>query len=968
MLRLSGSLNANHPAQRASLALSVALLAVHPVSVARAEEAPNQKPIDAQAGWADAQASYLRGDYGEAIEKARAALDGGAGGEPATILIGRALKDTGRYAESLTELAKLEASAEAAALRAEILVILGRYDEAMALCRAAMETFPRDPSPRLVLGKTLELLGKRTEAIEVYRWFDVRIAGGGDLERDARWLVDCGQGFLRFSVLTQTNVRARTAHVLNQMLQMAYEIVDRSYLRGRVVAADLLRDRYNNDETDGSVSDYQAVLAINPRHPDALTGLGEVALSVWNFEGVEDNAGLALETNPNHPGALRLLAKKLIVERRYEQASEQAEKALEINPRDIEAISIQAAAAACRFDDDRVKELEARVEKIAPRCATFHRIVGDALGGIRQYAESEAAYLKALEYDPTDANALTELGMMYMQWGTEKKARNALEKAWVLDPYNERTQFTLELLESIEKLAAHETENFIIRFDAEKDPGLGAFLGEYLEELYADVTGDFETPLKEKTIIQVFPTHRQFGVRITGKPWIHTVGACTGRVIAMSASRRAPELSAGTYNMAHVLKHEFTHTVTLAATRNRIPHWFTEGLAVYQEDSPKSFDWKALLTDSLRKDELFTLASIDWGFMRPRKANDRQLAYAQSEWMCEFIVAEFGYDKILTMLERYEDGDTQPEVLRAVLRMTMEEFDARFRTWAKRDASVWCFDLTPAGDVDELIGRIEEEGESAKLLGKLALAHLDAGDGEAALETAGKALELDETNERALDALLRVQDSLMKQAGSVKKLREYDAGAGPLAQKMLDVDPENLLALRMSAEIAMRAERFGEAEEKFHKLQRLCPDDPASWSGLAGIYLQRDDVEKAIPQLKQLAVLEPNDADVLSELGSLYRRSNELEKAAYWAKQALFVEPVAADLHENLADILMASGRTADALEEYLFLTRVEPDRAEGYQAAAFAAHKLGKTDLARSLAQKAVERDPDSPARSLLR
>lgn len=925
-------------------------------------------PVDAATVWADAQAAYLRGEYEEAIEKANSAAESGANEEAAVVLVGRALKDTGRYAEALVELERLDGSAEAAALRAEILVILGKYDEATALCRGAIEEFPRDPSPRLVLGKTLELLGKRTEAIEVYRWFDTRIAGGGDLERDARWLVDCGQGFLRFSVLTQTNIRARTAHVLTQMLQVAYEIVDRSYLRGRVVAGDLLRDRYNNDDIDGSVSDYQAVLAINPRQPDALVGLGEVALSVWNFEGVEDNAGLALETNPNHPGALRLLAKKLIVERRYEQAGEQAAKALEINARDIEAISIQAAAAACRFDDDRVKDLEARVEKIAPRCAAFHRIVGDALGGIRQYAESEAAYLKALEYDPTDANALTELGLMYMQWGREEKARAALEKAWVLDPYNERTQFTLELLETIEKLATFETDNFIIRFDAEKDPGLGEFLGAYLEELYAEVTGDFGTPLKEKTVIQVFPTHRQFGVRITGKPWIHTVGACTGRVIAMSASRRSPELTGGTYNMAHVLKHEFTHTVTLAATRNRIPHWFTEGLAVYQEDSPKSFDWKALLTDSLRKDELFTLASIDWGFMRPRKPNDRQLAYAQSEWMCEFIVSEFGYDKILAMLDRYEEGETQPEVLRGVLDLSMEEFDAQFRVWAKEDASSWCFDLAAAGDATELSKRIEEEGESAALLGELARAYLDAGEGEAALEIAGKALELDDTNPRALGALLLVQDSLMKQARSAEKLREYDAGAGPLAQKMLDVDPDHLLALRMSAEVAMRAERFAEAETQLQKLQRLCPDDPASWSGLAGIYLKRDDVEKAIPQLKQLAVLEPNDADVLSELGSLYRRNNQLGEAAYWAKQALFVEPVAPDLHENLADILMASGKTAEALEEYLFLTRVEPDRAEGFQAAAFAAHKLGKTDLARSLAEKAVGRDPDSPARSLLR
>jgi len=78
--------------------------------------------------------------------------------------------------------------------------------------------------------------------------------------------------------------------------------------------------------------------------------------------------------------------------------------------------------------------------------------------------------------DRTDANARTELGMMYMQWGNESKARDALDAAWSLDPYNERTKFTLELLDKLHKFAKYETDHFIIKFDAEKDPGLGEYV------------------------------------------------------------------------------------------------------------------------------------------------------------------------------------------------------------------------------------------------------------------------------------------------------------------------------------------------------------------------------------------------------------------------------------------------------------------------------------------------------------
>ena len=278
-----------------------------------------------------------------------------------------------------------------------------------------------------------------------------------------------------------------------------------------------------------------------------------------------------------------------------------------------------------------------RVAAINPTCALYYRTLGNAMSGIRQYTASERALLQAIEYEPTNANARTELGLMYMQWGREGKARDALEAAWNLDPFNQRSKFTLDLLDSLERFERHETEHFIIRFDSTRDPVMGAFIADYMEEIHEQVTEDFETTLAEKTIIELFPTQRSFAVRITGNPWIHTIGACTGRVIALASPRQSADLT-GRYDIARVLKHEFTHTVTLAATNNRIPHWFTEGLAVSEEDAPRAFPWMEQLADAARRDTLFTLESIDWGFIRPKRPGDRQMAYAQSEWMCEYIV------------------------------------------------------------------------------------------------------------------------------------------------------------------------------------------------------------------------------------------------------------------------------------------------------------------------------------------
>ena len=209
-------------------------------------------------------------------------------------------------------------------------------------------------------------------------------------------------------------------------------------------------------------------------------------------------------------------------------------------------------------------------------------------------------------------------------------------------------------------------------------------------------------------------------MRITAKPWIHTVGACTGWVIAMCSPRAGPR-TMGPYHYARVLRHEFTHTATLALTDNRIAHWYTEGLAVHSENTPRSFDWRQLLADAVRRDRLFTLESIDWGFMRPQRPNDRQLAYAQSEWMVEYIVHRHSYDALMRMLKAYRAGLPQEQVFRDVLSIETTEFDGQFSAWARNEAGRWGFDLEPPENVLALRAAAlikRSEREPARALGQ----------------------------------------------------------------------------------------------------------------------------------------------------------------------------------------------------------------------------------------------------------
>jgi tetratricopeptide (TPR) repeat protein len=388
----------------------------------------------------DARDLLLTGSYERAIEAYERLATNPQHALSARLGAARCRLQIGLYGEAISALTSLDAddSAELHHLLAVLYQRVGRYDKALTHVRSAIARSAASPlvgadthaGARRLHAGMLELLGRREEAIAAYRWFDEQLVGRAELQRNAEWITEIALGFLRYSVLTRNKELPRRArHVLNEMLQVAYERVDRTYWPARIAAADLLRERYNNDEEDGSISDYKAALRINENLPQAYVGMGEVALQRWDFEEVERLARRALNVNPNDAPALHLLAGKLVLERRYGQAIEVCERALAINPNDLSALSISAAASACQYDDGELRRTSSRVAAINPRCALLHRTLGDALSGIRQYAASEAEYKKAIEIDPTDANAHTELGMMYMQWGAEKKARAVLDRS-----------------------------------------------------------------------------------------------------------------------------------------------------------------------------------------------------------------------------------------------------------------------------------------------------------------------------------------------------------------------------------------------------------------------------------------------------------------------------------------------------------------------------------------------------------
>src|SRR5271166_6857790 len=107
------------------------------------------------------------------------------------------------------------------------------------------------------------------------------------------------------------------------------------------------------------------------------------------------------------------------------------------------------------------------------------------------------------------------------------------------------------------------------------------------------------------------------------------LGVTFGLNFAMdSPSGRPP----GSFHWASTLWHELSHVYVLQATQHRVPRWFTEGLAVYEETAAAS-DWGDRLDPeaihAVQHKLLLPVAEIDRGFIRPSYPSQVIVSYFQ---------------------------------------------------------------------------------------------------------------------------------------------------------------------------------------------------------------------------------------------------------------------------------------------------------------------------------------------------
>ncbi len=664
-------------------------------------------------------------------------------------------------------------------------------------------------------------------------------------------------------------------------------------LDAQIAWGNLFLEKY--DPANASTS-FKTALKINPNHPEALLGMA-LTLAAGSSEQAEALLKKALKINPSLEPAQAALAEIAIDREDFEAAGKRIRRCLEINPRSLQARSLQAVLHYARGEEQALDDASRALLELNPRYGDLYRHLARYCVTQRLYGQAVDFFRQAIRLNPNLFGAYADLGVNLLRIGRESEAKEILEKAYQVDPFNLWTVNTLRLIDSFVNFETLTTPHFNLKLHREEAALLGHYVPPLLEKAYGALSARYGFSPAGSIYFEMYPNHEDFAVRALGVPGLGALGVCFGPGIVMDSPKARPR---GQFNWASTLWHEFAHVITLGMTDHHVPRWFSEGISVMEEHRamPGWGDRLDLQTlKFIQQGKLLPIRELNGGFLRPRFPGQVGLSYFQAGMACEFIEARFGFSRILAMLESFKRKTSLENTLRQVLDLSPGDFDRQFQDY-----------------LESILGD--------------ALEHVD-------FQLLGQK-ELMNSPER-LKALLAEQPNNffanLKMAGYYRERGEEDA-AIPLLSRAKSVFPGfagSDSPYRQLGRIYRQRGRNEAAIDELRQLTDIHGADLESLTTLAAWLQEAGRSQEAAAVLERAIQVYPFDRETHQQLGDLFMGTGETGLAVREYRALLALQPPdRAAAHYQLARALLRLGRRVEAKTEVLSSLEIAP----GYEPA----------------------------------
>ncbi|MFM8385566.1 MAG: tetratricopeptide repeat protein [Planctomycetia bacterium] len=832
------------------------------------------------------------------------------------LLLARVAERTGAYEEGLALVVPAhEARREdrsLAALRLDLLLELGRLDEAESLARSLLASTPTHLVARTVLGRVLEERGRRKEALEAY---DAVVAAYAKVDVQAAELPFVAAAAIRATWLSPNpgdDMLPDALRLLGERVKAEPGDLDLLLQYASV----WLEDRGKNGQSTARKYFTQA-LKENEELADARVGLARVALVFYQQDQALQQLDRALQSNARHVPALALLASVHVGNGDYEKAEALLARALAVNPSSKEARAVRVALLTITGKAAEAAELAARVLADDPSYGRLWLVVSDLVGERqRRYDRAADWARKALEVDPQDALGYVTLGEALMNLGQTDEARKAFQEAVSRSKrYSDvKRDNWLESLDAMERFTRVETPRLRVRMAPSEAKVFEPYLVPLLEEAWDTLTRKYGLELTPVVHVDAFHRMDDFSVRSVGVPGLPALGVCFGKVITLLGPTSRP---LGSFSWSRTAWHEFAHVVTLGVSEGQVPRWLTEGLSVYEEQARRprwGRDMDRELYDRWRNGRLLRMDRINAAFRGP----DILFAYYQGGLIAEHLAETRGFQVIPEMLRMFARDKTTAEVFREVLKTDLKDYDAEFEAFVARRVGAWR--MVPRWDDASLAAwreRVKQAPQDALAWARLGHAHAQRGvevDAAAALGKA-RALAPAEPEVLLLEALLARRGKRLDIAQAA--FERLLAGGGD------DLEARLFLAARALEKPETAAQAVAHLEAAKRCFPRyLAKDSP--YLQLASLYRAEQRLAQSIAELEAFAAIAAEDMTVRRELLAWYKQQGDHAGVARVCEEMVDVSPFGADrgeppdlgLHRSYAEALEALGRRAEALRE----------------------------------------------------
>ncbi|MDR1854025.1 MAG: PEP-CTERM system TPR-repeat protein PrsT [Azoarcus sp.] len=337
---------------------------------------------------------------------------------------------------------------------------------------------------------------------------------------------------------------------------------------------------------------------------------------------------------------------------------------------------------------------------------------------------------------------------------------------------------------------------------------------------------------------------------------------------------------------------------------------------------------KALALDPAFLSAIVDLAQLDLADKKPDQARQRfKRLVGDDAKSADALIAYAGVlqatgakpGEIQPVLEhalRIATGRLTPSLV--LTRFYLAQNDkAKASDLAQQTAAAWPDDpraLQLLGEVQLATGNAQQAaGTFAKLAGLapraaapltlLAAAQQANGDAKAAIASLQKAYKL----ERRAEQFVRLHAALThaKRGDEARKL----------ADEWLAAQPKDIAGRTYLAERALAAERYGEAQTLYRKINELLPDNATMLNNLAWVSFQLKDAQ-ALAIAERAYKLEPENPAILDTLGTIQIAQGDAKAGLANQERAVKLAPDAPALRLNLAKSYAQLGRRDDAKRE----------------------------------------------------